>query len=218
PAEPAEPLASLTKLDALAHRLEARTVEPAERCWSGEARVAESCLWVAVEVTRGARTATRWLLVRNEGRVACRRSTLVGPLVALADAGVALSPVEPPEGLLASAENWVRERESRMEAVSLAPVPLAINSPQHRLWRQLCEWRAAGELEFAESTWTQMRRRLLRPFPRGTTRRLEQLLEAEAPPARVYRQIERVLEPLRDREGEPSYEIVSGVWLRPRPP
>jgi len=218
PAEPSEPLASLTKLDALAHRLEARSADPPEGFWAGEAPVEAPCLWVAVEVTRGEETSVRWLLVREGDRIAYRRAALVAPLVALADAEVGLSEVEPPERLLAPAREWVRARESRMEAVSLAPVPLAIDSPQHRLWRQLCEWRAAGELELAESTWEAMREALLRPFPRGTTRRLGELLEAGAPPARVYRQVARILEPLRDQRCEPSYEIASGVWLRPRPP
>lgn len=218
PAEANEPLAALTKLDALAHRLDARSAEPPSDFWQGEAPVADRCLWVAVEVTRGGRASTRWLLVRDDGSVACRRSALVRPLVALADADLDLAAADPPEPLLASARDWLQNRRSRMEAVSLAPVPLALDSPQHRLWRRFCEWRAAGDLERDESTWTDLRRRLLRPFPRGTTRRLAELLAADAPPARVYRETERILEPIRGRRGQPTFEIVSGVSLWPRPP
>ena len=213
-----EPLASLTKLDALAHRLEVRGADAPTGFWRAEARVSTPTLWLAVEVARGDETAIRWLLVREEESVAHRRPALVGPLVALADADLALTAAEPPEGLMEQARQWLEARRSRMEAVSLAPVPLAIDSAQHRLWRQLCEWRSGGELERPEAIWTAMRRRLLRPFPRGTTRRLERLLENDVPPKRLCRQVERILEPYGEARAVPSYEIVSGVTLWPRAP
>lgn len=218
PTDADEPLASLTKLDALASRLDAYEADRSSGGWEASAPIDRPALWLYVERRCASRCSPRWLLVDHHGAVAHRRAALVDSLVALADADLEMTRAELPDPLLEVGRRWVRHRREQMEAVALAPVPLQMDAPQHRLWRAICRWREDGELARPEGDIEQMRQKLLRPFPRGTRRRLDELLEADLPPARTYREVRRIVARFDDDGEAPVFEIVTGVCLRPRGP
>ena len=213
-----EPLAALTKFDALAERLRASEANHPEGFWEAEARVEDDCLWIFALAKRGDSEAGNWLLARPGGDLEYRRSSLIDSLVALADADLPLRRSDRPEELFESAREWLAEREARLRAVSLAPVPLDLETPQHRVWRRICRWQEAGELERGEVELQELRRRLLAPFPRGTVRQLDEVLRAEAPPARTYRRVREVVGRFEQSTGPVEYSVVSGICLRPRGP
>ncbi len=218
PTAPEEPLGALTKLDALARRLEANCSEGPAGGWHGRAPIREASLWLYAEQHHGGRVIPHWLLVSSDGSVAHRRSALVVALVALADADLPLRRGPLPDELLERGRSWLRAREARMRAVALAPVPLAIDAPQHRLWRRICAWSDSGEIEVPAGDLERLRERLLIPFPRGSRRQLRELLASEAPPSRVYREVERIVARFDAGTEPPEFEIVSGLVLRPRGP
>jgi hypothetical protein len=218
PTDADEPLASLTKLDALASRLDAAGADTLSDGWEARAPIDQPALWLYVERRRATRCSPRWLLVDHDGSVAHRRAALVDSLVALADADLELTRAELPEPLLEAGRRWVRHRREQMEAVALAPVPLEMDAPQHRLWRSICQWREEGELARPDGDIEQMRRQLLRPFPRGTRRHLGELLGADLPPARTYREVRRIIDRFDDDREAPGFDIVTGVCLQPRGP
>jgi len=212
------PLAALTKLDALRERLGPAGEEPNSNWWRAGAPVEEPCLWLSVRRTRGEGREWKWLLVPSDGPVVHRRSRLVRALVALADADIEMRRGEPPRELLERGRRWVESRRARLRAVTLAPVPLSWDAPQYRVWRRICGRVESGALELREAELDSLRRRLLRPFPRGTARQFERLSEADVEPKRLLRAAERICERFEPVDAEVELEIRSGVHLRPRPP
>jgi len=218
PTDGVEPLAAMTKLDALRERVGPVEREWESTWWRAKAPIERSALWVTVEHRRGGEERLRWLLVRPGRDVEYRRARLVRALVALADAELALEPADRPQELAERAERWVEQRRERLRAVALAPVPLTWDAPPYRVWRRICEAVESGALDVDGEEMGRLRDRMLRPFPRGTERKFEELCDADPPPERLLRTARRIADLFEPVDAEIDLRIRSGVQLLPRPP
>lgn len=218
PSEPASPLAAMTKLDALREQLGLPEAPLEKAFWRTVAPVREACLWLGVERKRGSEVSMRWVLVREGASIEYRRARIVRALVALADAELPLERSEPPAELLRRAEDWLEERLTHLRAVLLAPTPVGWDAPQFRLWRRFRAWFEGKGAGVVDCDPERLRRRLLRPFPSGARRRLEELAEEDASPERLLPSVLRLVDAAVPGRPEVDFSIRSGLHLLPRPP
>ncbi|MFU8803089.1 MAG: helicase-related protein [Bradymonadaceae bacterium] len=205
-----EPLAALTRQDLFAASLGAEPwiPDPAgePRYYSADVAGGVEALYLRVILEDGPRKHPIWCVVDSSGTVTHRLSDVLPGLIALADANVPLTMGAPDPAMLDAALGFLDERSQFLHAARLAPLPLPASRPQQRLWQYICSQAIPRDrLEF-------LRPRLLRPFPRGIERRLEELLEAGPSLERILRRLDD-LPPLHPRDASVSHHILWGLQV-----
>ena len=211
----ASPLAALTRLDALADSFVGEDTPPmAEGFWARKSGRAPRRLWlrVAVREARGGRFL--WCLSCRRRGVLIRLHELLAQLADDIHRAGAIEPVDRlPEELFGPACAVLEQRERALRAARLAPFPLRLDAPQRGVWRQLLRDAQSGAIEVSEEELGKVRERLLRAYPRGAERRLEQLNTAELPPARVLGRVREITASAPQWSPEVRFEVVSGLLI-----
>ncbi|MFB6264866.1 MAG: helicase-related protein, partial [Bradymonadaceae bacterium] len=213
--QPSEPLAALTRLDEFRRRIDTGTPRDLEHAhWRVEAPVPEPRLWVYI-CASARRPDPRWWLIGGDGVIETRLGALLPGLVALYDESLALEATKPAGPLWNEAYCAVDEREEFLEGARLAPEPLDLQSPQHRIWQRIRALGRDGANTNASDDLDQLRRRLLRPFPRGIEQQLERLADADRPAKLTYRRTLEIIESVPTIDEPVELEIATGVELQP---
>jgi superfamily II DNA or RNA helicase len=213
--ELASPLAALTRLDALVASLASDNASRAflEGFWRGEARRGPPRLWARVIVEEEQIRRWLWCLVRKGQQPEMRLSRLISDLVCEVESTSAIRQAEPTTALLRAAKEAVGRRERLLRAARLAPFPLRLDAPQRRVWAALAGHLEAGALSIEAEEISRLRHELLRSFPRGTERRLEEICEADLPAGRLLGQVRRVVGDVPRWSPQVSLRIVAGLEL-----
>jgi superfamily II DNA or RNA helicase len=216
-ADSSSPLAALTRLDALTASLCSEVSgmpgPPLEGFWRARARRGPPRLWARVVVDEEPRRRWFWCLVREGEAPEMRLSRLIGELACEVDSHEKVLGEAPPKQLMTRAQAAVERRETHLRAARLAPFPIRLDAPQRRAWLALAAQVEAGALEISPEELAGLRHDLLRSFPRGTERRLEEICEADLPPGRLLGQVRSVVGEVPRWSPQVSLRIVAALLL-----
>ena len=158
---------------------------------------------------------TRWIwcLAREDGPAELRLPGLLGDLARDADSRAPIEVCAPRVDLLETVESVVARREALLRAARLAPLPVRLDAPQRQLWGRVQQWIERGELRMSATEVGRLRQGLLRPLPRGSERRLEELCAVSLTAERTLAQIRRVVGEVPRWSPQVRLRIVAGLQL-----
>lgn len=201
-----EPLAALTRFDALVERVGPRDESAQfDGFFQASCRRGPPRLWALVAIRDADATRYTWCLTRRGEQPEMRLHALLPQLAEDVEASGRVERAAPPEALLEATRAAISRRADLLRAARLAPFPLRLDSPQRALWHRLRDFENVERLD-------ELQHALLRSFPRGTERRLAELAAADLPARRLVAQVRQIV-------GEAAWspqvevEIVGGLFV-----
>lgn len=238
PQPPDNPLAALTRRDALAEALGRE--QPANSAlstgfWRARTARGPARLWLRVRAHDAKHPRDFWCLTRAKHPATLRLSALIDPLIRDADERAALWRIPELElsessesdeseenvvqfrDLLQVATDCVKAREALLRAARLAPFPMRLDAPQRLVWQKICAAAARHEISAPPETLQSLGNDLLRSFPRGIERNLAALARSDLSAPRLLARTRALIGEVPRWQPDVRLQVVSGLLLLPAP-
>lgn len=214
-------LAALTRLDALSQSLcmgAQEKMRGIEGFWRARTRRGPRRLWVKVAMHEANTSRIFWCLASCGAPATMRLSVLINTMVEDANETSSVASIRREEidaALYRSAREAIGRRASLLRSARLAPYPLRLDAPQRRIWAELAGAIESRALKMNREALCELRHDLLRSFPRGVERRLEQLAQRRMPPQRRLERVRQIMGPVPRWSPEIELNIVACLELIP---
>src|SRR5690554_414138 len=214
-------LAALTRLDALSQALSAGAHEKSwdiEGFWQARARRGKRRLWVKVAMNEANTSRFIWCLASCEEPAKMRLSAVIDALIEDANEASSITSIREDEmdpALYRAARKVIEQRANLLRSARLAPHPLRLDAPQRRIWAEIASAIQSRSFAVDREVLCDLRRDLLRSFPRGVERRLQKLVERRMAPEKRFEQVRQIIGETPRWSPEIDLKIVACLELIP---